>query len=204
GILGDQQSALFGQAGHSKGALKCTYGTGAFMLLNTGNTAVSSDNGLLTTVAYQDKNGAHYALEGSCYIAGAAVQWLRDNLKLISSSPEVEMLAKQVGSQDEMEHILFMPFFTGIGSPHWVAEAKDTIVGMTRDTGAPHLARACLEGIALSINDLVNAMSADTKIKVDSMRVDGGAAANDLLLEMQATFGQMQVIRPKVIETTAY
>lgn len=204
GILGDQQSALFGQAGHSKGALKCTYGTGAFMLLNTGSTAVSSDNGLLTTVAYQDKSGAHYALEGSCYIAGAAVQWLRDNLKLISSSPEVEMLAKQVGSLEEMEHVMFLPFFTGIGSPHWVADAKAAIVGMTRDTSAAHLARACLEGIALSINDLVSAMSADTKMKVESMRVDGGAAANDLLLEMQATFGGMQVVRPKVIETTAY
>lgn len=204
GILGDQQSALFGQAGHSKGALKCTYGTGAFMLLNTGTTPVQSDNGLLTTIAYQDQRGAHYALEGSCYIAGAAVQWLRDNLKLISSSAEVETLAKQIGSLDEMEHILFMPFFTGIGSPHWAAQAKAAIIGMTRDTGAAHLARACLEGIALSINDLVSAMSADTKIKVSSMRVDGGASANDLLLELQATFGQMQVIRPKVVETTAY
>lgn len=204
GILGDQQSALFGQAGHSKGALKCTYGTGAFMLLNTGTTAVSSQNGLLTTVAYQDKNGAHYALEGSCYIAGAAVQWLRDNLKIIASSPEIETLAKQIGSLEEMEHVMFLPFFTGIGSPHWVSEAKAAIVGMTRDTGAPHLARACLEGIALSINDLVSAMAADTKLKVESMRVDGGAAANDLLLEMQATFGGLKVIRPKVIETTAY
>lgn len=204
GILGDQQSALFGQAGHSKGALKCTYGTGAFMLLNTGTTAVSSQNGLLTTIAYQDKNGAHYALEGSCYIAGAAVQWLRDNLKIIASSPEIETLAKQIGSLEEMEHVMFLPFFTGIGSPHWVSDAKAAIVGMTRDTGAPHLARACLEGIALSINDLVSAMAADTKLKVESMRVDGGAAANDLLLEMQATFGGLKVIRPKVIETTAY
>lgn len=205
GILGDQQSALFGQAGHSKGALKCTYGTGAFMLLNTGTTPVHSDNGLLTTIAYQDQKGnAHYALEGSCYIAGAAVQWMRDNLKLITSSPEIETLAKQVGSLDEMEHILFMPFFTGIGSPHWAADAKAAIIGMTRDTSAAHLARACLEGIALSINDLVSAMSADTKIKVSSMRVDGGASANDLLLELQATFGEMQVVRPKVIETTAY
>ncbi|PIP91164.1 MAG: glycerol kinase [Bdellovibrionales bacterium CG12_big_fil_rev_8_21_14_0_65_38_15] len=205
GILGDQQSALFGQAGHSKGALKCTYGTGAFMLLNTGTTPVHSNNGLLTTIAYQDQKGnAHYALEGSCYIAGAAVQWMRDNLKLISSSPEIETLAKQIGSLEEMEHILFMPFFTGIGSPHWAADAKAAIIGMTRDTGAAHLARACLEGIALSINDLVNAMSADTKIKVSTMRVDGGASANDLLLELQATFGEMQVVRPKVIETTAY
>lgn len=204
GILGDQQSALFGQAGHSKGSLKCTYGTGAFMLLNTGDQPVVSNNGLLTTVAYQDNKKTYYALEGSCYIAGAAVQWLRDNLKIIKTSPEIEMLAKQVGSLEEMEHILFMPFFTGIGSPHWVAEAKAAIIGMTRDTGAPHLARACLEGIALSINDLASAMAADTKLKVESMRVDGGAAANDLLLEMQATFSQLNVIRPKVIETTAY
>ncbi len=204
GILGDQQAALFGQAGHSKGALKCTYGTGAFILLNTGTQAVSSNNGLLTTVAYQDQQQTHYALEGSCYIAGAAVQWLRDNLKLISSSSEVETLARQIKSLEEMEHVMFLPFFTGIGSPHWVAEAKAAIVGLTRDTSAAHLARACLEGIALSINDLVGAMSADTQSKVESMRVDGGAAANDLLLEMQATFGEMKVVRPKILETTAY
>tara|TARA_R110000868_G_scaffold100128_5_gene275424 strand:+ start:21467 stop:22945 length:1479 start_codon:yes stop_codon:yes gene_type:complete len=204
GILGDQQSALFGQAGHSKGSLKCTYGTGAFMLLNTGEEAIRSEHGLLTTVAYAHKDKTFFALEGSCYIAGAAVQWLRDNLKLISSSSEVELLAKKVESLDEMEHVMFLPFFTGIGSPHWQPEAKAAIVGMTRDTSAQHLARACLEGIALSINDLAQAMSADTKLKVESMRVDGGAAANDLMLELQASFSELEVIRPKVIETTAY
>tara|TARA_R110000868_G_scaffold100129_11_gene275495 strand:+ start:334 stop:1812 length:1479 start_codon:yes stop_codon:yes gene_type:complete len=204
GILGDQQSALFGQAGHSKGSLKCTYGTGAFMLLNTGEQPVVSEHGLLTTVAYSHKGKTFFALEGSCYIAGAAVQWLRDNLKLIRSSSEVELLAKKVSNMDEMEHVMFLPFFTGIGSPHWQADAKAAIVGMTRDTSAEHLARACLEGIALSINDLAQAMSADTKLKVSSMRVDGGAAANDLLLELQATFSELDVIRPKVIETTAY
>lgn len=204
GILGDQQSALFGQAGYRKGDLKCTYGTGAFMLLNTGENAVASDNGLLTTVAYGENGNLVYALEGSTYIAGAAVQWLRDNLNLFSSSPEIEDMANQITNLDEMEHVLMLPFFTGIGSPHWRSDAKAAIIGLTRDTNKHHLSRACLEGMALSINDLVNAFEADSGDKLKELKVDGGAVTNNLLMTMQATLSKLKIIRPKVIETTAY
>lgn len=204
GILGDQQAALFGQAGINQGDVKCTYGTGAFMLLNTGEDIARSKNGLLSTVAYMHQGEAIYALEGSCYIAGAAVQWLRDNLKIIGSSAEVEELAKQVTNLEQMEYLLFMPFFTGMGSPHWKSDAKAAIVGITRDSSASHLARACLDGIALSINDLLSVMKEDTKLPIQSMRVDGGAVANNLLMHIQATLSQTEIIRPKVIETTAY
>jgi glycerol kinase len=204
GVLGDQQAALFGQAGTTKGDLKCTYGTGAFMLLNTGPKIVHSDSGLLTTVAYSHKGQAVYALEGSCYIAGAAVQWLRDNLNLIKSSAEVETLASQVKNLDEMENLLFLPFFTGLGSPYWVADAQAAILGITRDTQNSHIARSCLDGIALSINDLIGAMNNDTKLELKSLKVDGGAVANDLLLTIQASVSQLEIIRPRIIETTAY
>jgi len=204
GILGDQQAALFGQAGFNQGDMKCTYGTGAFMLLNTGDQIKRSQSGLLSTVAFKHKNKTAYALEGSCYIAGAAVQWLRDNLNLINSSPNIESLAKSITNMDEMEHLLFMPFFTGIGSPYWQADAKAAIVGITRDTGKAHLAKACLDGIALSINDLVLAMAKDTGINISELKVDGGAVANNLLMETQATISKLKIIRPKVIETTAY
>lgn len=204
GILGDQQAALFGQAGHTKGSMKCTYGTGAFMLLNTGKEAVSSSNGLLTTIAYKKENKISYALEGSCYIAGAAVQWLRDNLGFIHKSPDVEELARRADKLEEMENILFMPFFTGIGSPYWVSEARGALIGLTRDTGRHHVARACLEGMALSINDLIVAMSNDTELPVERLNVDGGAVANDFLMEIQASISQTQIVRPEIIETTAY
>ena len=204
GILGDQQAALFGQAGLKKGDSKCTYGTGAFMLLNTGNEKIYSENGLLTTVAYNDGNNIQYALEGSCYIAGAAVQWVRDNLKLIKESHEIEMLANQVQDLDEVEHILLLPFFTGIGSPHWNSEAKAALVGMTRDTADKHIARATLEGIALSINDLLNAMEQDLGEKISSLNVDGGAVANSLLMQIQSNFSKINIVKPEIIETTAY
>lgn len=204
GILGDQQAALFGQAGHAKGSMKCTYGTGAFMLLNTGSEIVESSNGLLTTVAYQQNDKLIYALEGSCYIAGAAVQWLRDNLNFIQKSPDVEELARGADRLDEMENILFLPFFTGIGSPYWVSEARGALIGLTRDTGRHHVARACLEGMALSINDLVVAMANDTKLPIKSLNVDGGAVANDFLMEIQATVSELEIVRPQIIETTAY
>ncbi len=204
GILGDQQAALFGQAGINQGDVKCTYGTGAFMLLNTGEDIARSKNGLLSTVAYMHQGNPVYALEGSCYIAGAAVQWLRDNLNLIEASAQVEELAKQVTNLEQMEYLLFMPFFTGMGSPHWKSDAKAAIVGITRDSSASHLARACLDGIALSINDLLSVMKEDTKLPIQSMRVDGGAVANNLLMHIQATLSQTEIIRPKVIETTAY
>lgn len=204
GILGDQQAALFGQAGTHKGDLKCTYGTGAFMLLNTGSDIIHSESGLLTTLAYSHKGQPVYALEGSCYIAGAAVQWLRDNLGLIQSSPEVEALANQVKNLDEMQNLLFLPFFTGLGSPYWVSDAQAAIIGITRDTQNSHIARACLDGIALSINDLIKAMNKDANIDLKSLKVDGGAVSNDLLLTIQASVSQLDIIRPSIIETTAY
>lgn len=204
GMLGDQQSALFGQAGLHKGDMKCTYGTGAFMLLNIGEDVQYSDNGLLTTVAYKENGKAFYALEGSTYVCGAAVQWIRDNLNLVKNSPQIEDLAKQVTNLEEMEHVMFLPFFTGIGSPYWNSEAKAALVGLTRDTNKSHIALACLDGIALSINDLINAMAADINHKIEDLKVDGGAVANDLLMTIQATVSDLKIIRPKIIETTAY
>lgn len=202
-ILGDQQAALFGQACVKVGDLKSTYGTGAFLLLNTGEELIRSQTGLLTTAAYSFKGKKIYALEGSAYIAGAAVQWLRDNLKCINTSPEVESLASKVSDLDQMEHILFMPFFTGIGTPYWNSDAKAAIIGLTRGTDNCHIARACLEGIALSLNDSVSSFKKDFP-KLNDIRVDGGAAANDLLMQFQANFSQKTILRPKVIDTTAF
>jgi glycerol kinase len=204
GVLGDQQSALFGQAGYKKGSIKCTYGTGAFVLLNTGEDLLTSSNGLLTTVAYRKNGKNYYAFEGSSYIAGAAVQWLRDNLKIISNAAEIESLANEVKNIDDVKNIYFFPFFSGIGTPYWNAHAKAAIVGLTRDSGRPHIARACLEGICLSINDLINAMKKDAGFNLEELKVDGGAVVNNLLMEMQATISDLKLIRPKVIETTAY
>ncbi|MBT3979965.1 MAG: glycerol kinase GlpK [Bacteriovoracaceae bacterium] len=204
GILGDQQAALFGQAGFNKGDMKCTYGTGSFLLLNTGEGIDYSDNGLLTTVAYRNKGKTIYALEGSVYIAGAAVQFLRDNLKIISSAEEIEELAGQVKDTSELENLLFFPFFTGLGSPYWKSDAKGAIAGITRDTQNKHIARACLEGICLSINDVMKAFAADFGNPIKEIRVDGGAVVNNLLMQMQSDISECKIIRPKVIETTAY
>lgn len=204
GILGDQQSALFGQAGFYQGEMKCTYGTGAFVLFNTGTDLIYSKSGLLTTVEYKLNGKAVYALEGSSYIAGAAVQWLRDNLQIISKSSEVEPLAREVKNLDELKNILFFPFFSGIGSPYWNADAKASIVGLTRDSGRAHIAHATLEGIALSINDLLTAMKKDTGLAIATLKVDGGAVENNLLMELQATISETKIIRPKIIETTAF
>ncbi len=204
GILGDQQSALFGQAGFNKGEMKCTYGTGAFVLLNTGTDLIYSKSGLLTTVEYRYKGQTVYALEGSSYIAGAAVQWLRDNLHIIKKSSEIEPLAREVKNMEELKHIQFFPFFAGIGSPHWNAEAKAAITGLTRDSNRSHIAYACLEGVAMAINDLLSAMKKDTGLAIKSLKVDGGAAANALLMELQATISETTIVRPKVIETTAF
>jgi len=203
GILGDQQAALFGQAGFEKGMSKCTYGTGAFYLVNTGEKLQRSSHGLLTTVAYQENGKNYYALEGSSYIAGAAVQWLRDNLKIIRSSSEVEALAKKADDAS-MENILFLPFFTGIGSPYWVADSQAALIGLTRDTENSQIARACLEGITLSINDLVRSVEKDLNQKIPELRVDGGGVVNDLMMSMQSAFSNLKVVRPKVIETTAF
>lgn len=204
GILGDQQSALFGQAGFHKGEMKCTYGTGAFVLLNTGEDLIYSQSGLLTTVEYKYQGKVIYALEGSSYIAGAAIQWLRDNLKIITKSSEVEPLAREVKNLEELKHIQFFPFFAGIGSPFWNAEAKAAITGLTRDSGRSHIAYACLEGVAMSINDLLDAMKKDTGLTIKTLKVDGGASANSLLMELQASISETTIIRPKVIETTAF
>lgn len=202
-ILGDQQAALFGQACVQEGDIKCTYGTGAFLLLNIGEKLVHSKTGLLTTAAYSFRGHKVYALEGSAYIAGAAVQWLRDNLQSIKNSGEVEKLAGEVKDLSQMEDVLFMPFFTGIGTPYWNSNAKAAIVGLTRGTNNAHIARACLEGIALSVNDSVSSFKKDFP-NLNDIRVDGGAAANDLLLEMQANFSQKSILRPQVIDTTAF
>lgn len=202
-ILGDQQAALFGQACVKVGDIKSTYGTGAFLLLNTGEKIIHSSTGLLTTAAYSFRGKKIYALEGSAYIAGAAVQWLRDNLKCIKSSPEVSELASQVKDLSQMENVLFLPFFTGIGTPYWNSHAKAAIVGLTRDTHNGHIARACLEGIALSLNDSVSSFKKDFE-HLNDIRVDGGAAANDILMQMQANFSQKTILRPQVIDTTAF
>jgi glycerol kinase len=204
GILGDQQSALFGQAGFNEGEMKCTYGTGAFVLLNTGTNLIYSKSGLLTTVEYKHKGITYYALEGSSYIAGAAVQWLRDNLKIISKSSEIETLALQVKNLDELKNILFFPFFSGIGSPYWNADAKASIMGLTRDTNLYHISYACLEGIAMSINDLLTAMKEDTGLAIKTLKVDGGAVENNLLMQLQANISETTIIKPKIIETTSY
>lgn len=203
-ILGDQQAALFGQAGHRAGELKCTYGTGAFILLNTGKEKVYSSSGLLTTVAYKHKGAPIYALEGSSFIAGAAVQWLRDNLKITKSSSEIEPLANTASDLSELEELFFFPFFSGIGSPYWEPNVKGTIMGLTRGTENKHIARVCLEGIALAINDSIQALIKDFPNKVEEIKVDGGACANNLLMQLQSNFSQKTIIRPKVIETTAY
>ncbi|MCA9654502.1 MAG: glycerol kinase GlpK [Myxococcales bacterium] len=200
GIAGDQQSALFGQACFVKGQAKCTYGTGAFVLLNTGTEPVASKHGLLTTVAWQLGEATTYALEGSSFMAGAVVQWLRDQLGIIQSAAEVEALARSV---EDSGGVVLVPGHAGLGAPHWRPEARGLIRGITRGTGRGHLARAALEGIALQIADLVEAMAADLGSPAKLLRVDGGAAANDLLMQIQADLLGIPLDRPKMLETTA-
>jgi glycerol kinase len=200
GIAGDQQAALFGQLCFETGEAKCTYGTGAFLLENTGNRPVSSRNGLLTTVAWQIGEEVRYALEGSAFIAGAAVQWLRDGLGLIQNAAEIEPLAATV---PDSGGLVFVPALTGLGAPHWKSEARGVIHGITRGTTAAHLARATLEGIALQIHDLVRAMSEDLGHPPRSLKVDGGAAGNNLLMQLQADLLETPVIRPALLDTTA-
>ncbi|MEJ2519181.1 MAG: glycerol kinase GlpK [Desulfuromonadales bacterium] len=200
GMAGDQQAALFGQACFAPGQTKCTYGTGAFILENIGAEPLASKHGLLTTVAWQIQNQTHYALEGSAFIAGAAVQWLRDGVGLIKASHEIEALARQVPNS---AGVVFVPALTGLGAPHWRSEARGQISGLTRGTTAAHLARATLEGIALQIHDLVMAMVDDRGEPVSILKVDGGGAQNDLLLQMQADLIGRPVSRPETVETTA-
>ncbi|MCG3174087.1 MAG: Glycerol kinase [Myxococcota bacterium] len=201
GIAGDQQAALFGQGCFGEGEAKCTFGTGAFLLLNTGARPVDSKERLLTTVAWKPASGpVVYALEGSVFVAGAAVQWLRDNLKLIKTSAGVEALARTVDSTGE---VVFVPALTGIGAPYWDASARGVIAGMSRDTGPGHIARAALEGIAFQTRDLIAAMERDTGRRMKSLRVDGGASGNGLLMQFLSDILDVQVVRPAHIETTA-
>ena len=203
GIAGDQQAAMFGQACFEPGQAKNTYGTGAFLLRNTGQTPVGSSSGLLTTVAWQlgRNEPAIYALEGSVFIAGAAVQWLRDGLKAIGSAPDIETLAAQVPDSDG---VVFVPAFVGLGAPHWDPDARGLLIGITRGTTLAHLARATLDSIALQVCDVLAAMDADSGGQpLTVLRVDGGAAANDGLLQLQADLLGVPVERPEVRETTA-
>ena len=200
GIAGDQQAALFGQNCFSRGLAKNTYGTGCFMLMNIGAEPQISRHKLLTTVAWSMGGMTDFALEGSVFIGGAVVQWLRDGLGLIQSSAEVEKLAATV---PDCGGVYLVPAFAGLGAPHWDQYARGTITGLTRGTTAGHLARAALEGIAFQVADVLTVMKQDSGIAMDGLRVDGGACANDLLMQFQADLLQVPVVRPKVIETTA-
>lgn len=201
GMIGDQQAALFGQACFDIGEVKCTFGTGSFILLNTGAKRVKSKSNLLTTVAWKLKDDDFtYALEGGAFVCGAAVQWLRDGLGLIQSSDEVEALAKKVSDTDGVE---FVPALTGLGAPHWRPDARGVITGLTRGTTKAHIARATLEAMALQNADIISVMAKDASRKIKTIKVDGGAAANDLLMQLQADYCGVHVQRPKNLETTA-
>jgi glycerol kinase len=200
GIAGDQQAALFGQNCTQLGMAKNTYGTGCFMLMNVGSKPVLSKQRLLASVGWSRPEQQCYVLEGSVFIAGAAVQWLRDGLGIIKKASEVETLASQVVDSDG---VYLVPAFAGLGAPHWDAYARGTIVGITRGTTAAHLARAALEGIAFQVADVLTAMEKDSGNPLTELRVDGGASANNLLMQFQADVMQCPVIRPKIIETTS-
>lgn len=200
GMAGDQQAALFGQACFSPGESKCTYGTGAFLLMNVGDRPVASKSGLLTTVAWKLGKKPTYALEGSAFIAGAAVQWLRDGLGLIKKASDIEALARTV---KESGDVVFVPALAGLGAPHWRPEARGLFAGIDRSTKAGHLARAVLEGMALQIQDLAEAMRLDSRRDIPVFKVDGGAARNDLLMQYQADILGVEVVRPRNVETTS-
>lgn len=200
GMAGDQQSALFGQMCTKEGMVKNTYGTGCFMLMNTGEKLVESKNNLLTTVAWQVNGQTNYALEGSVFIAGAAVQWLRDGLKIIKHSADIEKLASAVADADG---VVVVPAFAGLGAPHWNPYARGTIFGLSRGTTDAHVARATLESIAYQTYDVLKAMESDAGIPIRELRVDGGATVNTLLMQFQSDILGVPVIRPAVIETTA-
>jgi glycerol kinase len=200
GIAGDQQAALFGQMCTTPGMVKNTYGTGCFLLMNTGTEAVTSKNNLLTTVAWKINGEVNYALEGSVFVGGAAIQWLRDGLKLIHSSEQVNELAASV---EDNGGVYFVPALTGLGAPYWDQYARGTIVGITRGTTDAHIARATLEGIAFQVYDIVKAMEADSGRASLELRVDGGASASDLLMQIQSDLFGFKITRPKTLETTA-
>ncbi|MBC5743086.1 glycerol kinase GlpK [Lachnospiraceae bacterium MD308] len=200
GAAGDQQSALFGQTCFKPGDAKNTYGTGCFLLMNTGEKPVFSENGLVTTIAWGLDGKVYYALEGSIFVAGAAVQWLRDEMRLIDSAMDSEYMAKKVS---DTNGCYVVPAFTGLGAPYWDQYARGTIVGLTRGVNKYHIIRATLESLAYQVNDVLNAMEADSKISLSSLKVDGGASANDFLMQTQADIINAPVNRPQCIETTA-
>ncbi len=200
GIAGDQQAALFGQMCVDKGMVKNTYGTGCFVVMNTGSQAVVSKHNLLTTIAWKINDDICYALEGSIFIAGAAVQWLRDKLNIIQSSQEIETLA---GSVNDNGGVYFIPAFVGLGAPHWDQYAAGTIIGITRNTSNAHIARATLEAIAFQSMDVINTMTEDSGINITELRADGGAVVNNLLMQIQSNVIGKKVIRPMITETTA-
>ena len=200
GVAGDQQSALFGQQCTRPGMVKNTYGTGCFMLMNTGTKAVMSRHRLLTTVAWQIGGETHYALEGSIFMGGATVQWLRDELDMIGDSAEIESLAAAVPDSDG---VVLVPAFAGLGTPHWNGHARGTLFGLTRGSGKAHLARAALDAIAHQTVDVVRAMEADAGVAIPELRVDGGATVNNLLMQIQSDLLNISVVRPEITETTA-
>ena len=200
GAAGDQQSALFGQTCFNPGEAKNTYGTGCFMLMNTGEKPVFSKNGLVTTIAWGLDGKVNYALEGSIFVAGASIQWLRDEMRLIDSSPDSEYMAKKV---KDTNGCYVVPAFTGLGAPHWDQYARGTIVGITRGVNKYHIIRATLESLAYQTNDVLQAMQADSGIQLEALKVDGGASANNLLMQIQSDIIQAPVHRPKRVETTA-
>ena len=200
GIAGDQQAALFGQACFKKGSAKNTYGTGCFMLMNTGEKPQFSKNGLLATIAYGLNGKVHYALEGSIFIAGAAIQWLRDGLELIDHAKETEELANSIEGENP---VYVVPAFAGLGAPYWDMYARGAVFGLTRDTGKAHLAKATLEALAYQTKDILKAMEDDSGIQLKNLRVDGGACANDHLMQFQADILDSEVHRPEIIESTA-
>lgn len=200
GAAGDQQAALFGQTCFEKGEAKNTYGTGCFLLMNTGETPVFSKNGLVTTIAWGIDGTVHYALEGSVFVAGAAIQWLRDELRLIDSASDTEYLAQKV---EDSNGCYVVPAFTGLGAPYWDQYARGTIVGLTRGVNKDHIIRATLESLAYQVNDVLEAMKADSGILLSALKVDGGASANNFLMQAQADVSQATVHRPNCVETTA-
>ena len=200
GVAGDQQSALFGQACSEDGMVKNTYGTGCFLLMNTGKTRNVSHNGLLTTIACSTTNSINYALEGSVFIAGAAIQWLRDSLKVIKDASESEKIANSIS---ELEDIYVVPAFAGLGAPYWDMYSRGAIFGLTRDTGKDHIVKATLESLAYQTKDIINVMQKDSNLKLKSLKVDGGACNNNYLMQFQANILNSEDVRPEIIETTA-
>ena len=200
GVAGDQQAALFGQACFDNGTVKNTYGTGCFLLMNTGKNMNLSSNGLLTTIACSTSNSVNYALEGSVFIAGAAIQWLRDSLKLIKNASETEKIANSI---DELKDIYVVPAFAGLGAPYWDMYSRGAIFGLSRDTGREQIIKATLESLAYQTKDIIDVMERDSNLKLKSLKVDGGACKNDYLMQFQSNLINSEVLRPEIIESTA-